>query len=592
MPYNVNSLIATIEYLESLETEDQRAGLLLEMQAALEDSNMLMNDEQLLHIIKYLVTLKNSGWLAERLLNLNGINSIDLPACETSLAFSLALVGNPKSEEFDLCFLNNKKYYDATISKIAKYPRDDTKRRLGKGGYKVVNSCLMLRMHDNIIKVSVGVRASVSLGKISEQCDATKLAQLNASLKKAKTIDDVLASFKIIATAIEDKVFLEIIRCYQEMKFTIILNDSSNVDRLRIGIPFVKKGKDDKNNIKVHIFDTLAAHKDLYSMIEDDAMFDLDIIESITDQFIAGLANIHSKGILHRDFKPDNLLLDGDINSPRLKIIDWGLAVNVYKVRMQTKELVNLLGFSRNGYGYVDGRLLDNLTLEYILHLMLRAKAHLKPIHNHELTLDTLNIEIQKKLPGAPKLEYLATIGTLKYIPPEIFDSIKDTYYANDNDATDTLASEIVEMVDYTAFLEEPPLTHETHDIWAAGITIVEYCLMEPPLLSKPNTIAFIESNELLQKMLHPNPRLRCTSKELLYLRKARGRFVFPKEEEVEKLVEQYMQKIEDYDLELVNRDVTNQQPAPLIFTAAEANAIPTSTIAAVNKRQKMSIGN
>jgi eukaryotic-like serine/threonine-protein kinase len=47
----------------------------------------------------------------------------------------------------------------------------------------------------------------------------------------------------------------------------------------------------------------------------------------ITRQLLAGLAHAHSKGIVHRDIKPDNLILDEALGTrDHLRILDFGLA--------------------------------------------------------------------------------------------------------------------------------------------------------------------------------------------------------------------------------------------------------------------------
>ena len=47
---------------------------------------------------------------------------------------------------------------------------------------------------------------------------------------------------------------------------------------------------------------------------------------AILEQMAAGLAAIHAAGIVHRDIKPNNIMLDGAGSDVRLCITDFGLA--------------------------------------------------------------------------------------------------------------------------------------------------------------------------------------------------------------------------------------------------------------------------
>jgi serine/threonine protein kinase len=53
----------------------------------------------------------------------------------------------------------------------------------------------------------------------------------------------------------------------------------------------------------------------------------VEVIKDILRQILQGLSFIHTEGILHRDLKPHNILLNIDMNNAlEVKIADFGLA--------------------------------------------------------------------------------------------------------------------------------------------------------------------------------------------------------------------------------------------------------------------------
>lgn len=72
----------------------------------------------------------------------------------------------------------------------------------------------------------------------------------------------------------------------------------------------------------------LCAGGDLLNYVRKRRKLDEDAAKLIFKQLIEGLSYIHSKGIIHRDIKLDNILLDG---KGKVKIADFGVSKVVKK---------------------------------------------------------------------------------------------------------------------------------------------------------------------------------------------------------------------------------------------------------------------
>eukprot|EP01130_Rhizamoeba_saxonica_P005828 TRINITY_DN230_c0_g1_i1.p1 TRINITY_DN230_c0_g1~~TRINITY_DN230_c0_g1_i1.p1 ORF type:complete len:203 (+),score=59.83 TRINITY_DN230_c0_g1_i1:1047-1655(+) len=73
---------------------------------------------------------------------------------------------------------------------------------------------------------------------------------------------------------------------------------------------------------------------------ENDGNIEMDLIKSFLYQLLDGVAFCHASHVLHRDLKPQNLLIDNDMT---LKIADFGLARGFsVPVRTYSSEVVTL----------------------------------------------------------------------------------------------------------------------------------------------------------------------------------------------------------------------------------------------------------
>ncbi len=69
------------------------------------------------------------------------------------------------------------------------------------------------------------------------------------------------------------------------------------------------------------------AGEDLAQIIAREAPFDRDRVINLVKQLCMGLGHAHEKGLVHRDFKSENVLITRDADGELAKIVDFGIAV-------------------------------------------------------------------------------------------------------------------------------------------------------------------------------------------------------------------------------------------------------------------------
>ncbi|MCZ9345245.1 protein kinase, partial [Streptomyces sp. TRM76130] len=62
---------------------------------------------------------------------------------------------------------------------------------------------------------------------------------------------------------------------------------------------------------------------------------------TLLDQLLSGLAAVHAEGVVHRDVKPANILLEATGTArPRLRLGDFGIAMRLGEPRLTEADLV------------------------------------------------------------------------------------------------------------------------------------------------------------------------------------------------------------------------------------------------------------
>ncbi|KAF7367267.1 Protein kinase domain-containing protein [Mycena sanguinolenta] len=102
---------------------------------------------------------------------------------------------------------------------------------------------------------------------------------------------------------------------------------------------------------KVYIFEEFCQGGSLAALLEHGRIEDESIIQIYTMQMLDGLAYLHGQGIVHRDVKPDNILLD---HRGVIKFVDFGaakiLAKNQRTMQRSRRGLDNNAGMAVPGF--------------------------------------------------------------------------------------------------------------------------------------------------------------------------------------------------------------------------------------------------
>ncbi|KAH3761870.1 Camk2b protein [Pelomyxa schiedti] len=100
---------------------------------------------------------------------------------------------------------------------------------------------------------------------------------------------------------------------------------------------------------------------ELFDQIVGRTRFSEHDAKTVMYQLVTALQHLHESGICHRDLKPENLLLSDKSETPKLKLVDFGLACRIYDVKKMSHpvgtpgyiapEILELLDTPGTAYG-------------------------------------------------------------------------------------------------------------------------------------------------------------------------------------------------------------------------------------------------
>lgn len=172
--------------------------------------------------------------------------------------------------------------------------------------------------------------------------------------------------------------------------------------------------------------------------------FSMKTVLMIADQALTRLEYLHTKSFLHRDIKPDNLLMGMGKKAHKLFMIDFGLAKKYSKngEHINFKDKKELLGTAKfasvsTHLGYEQSRRDDLESLGYVLIYFLRGNLPWQNAQGNNKFEKYSNIR-EKKLAtteedlcaGLPQefVEYLKYCKNLKFEETPDYKSLKDKF--------------------------------------------------------------------------------------------------------------------------------------------------------------------
>ena len=161
-----------------------------------------------------------------------------------------------------------------------------------------------------------------------------------------KTLDDFKDDFKMMTQILGKGAFAEVQKCQSKINGEMLaakivekegLSDK-DLDNFRTEVavleqldhPMISKYYQVyENESKAYLVTELCPGTDLFTDLEENEfLYDETKASIIIRQILEAVAYCHDKGIVHRDIKPDNIMIDVD-SEEAIKLIDFGLSHEV-----------------------------------------------------------------------------------------------------------------------------------------------------------------------------------------------------------------------------------------------------------------------
>ena len=93
----------------------------------------------------------------------------------------------------------------------------------------------------------------------------------------------------------------------------------------------------DLENDLVYIFQEWVSGGSVHSMLVHFGPFQIDVVRTYTTQILQGLEYLHENGIVHRDIKGGNILVE---NSGSVKLADFGASTIISMGETQETAII------------------------------------------------------------------------------------------------------------------------------------------------------------------------------------------------------------------------------------------------------------